>query len=105
MILKDRLELDDKVQISCLPNKDEDPNTFPERNQYSWGVGWGSSMFGGNGNFRPYRTPQELKKFRLDIFNDSMCSGISKFQIDKLNNDAFCAGKKKYIDLFLKFFF
>lgn len=86
--------MDDKVQISCLPSKDEDPNTFPERNQQGWGVGWGSSMMGGNGNFRPSRNPQDLKKYRLDIYNNSMCNNITKFNIDNLHNDAFCAGKK-----------
>ncbi|RNA05532.1 suppressor of tumorigenicity 14 -like protein [Brachionus plicatilis] len=93
IILEDRLELDDKVQISCLPSKEEDPNIFPERNQHAWGVGWGSSMFGGNGNFKPSRALQDLKKFQLNIYNNSMCSNITKFHIDNLNNDAFCAGE------------
>ncbi|CAF1028591.1 unnamed protein product [Brachionus calyciflorus] len=86
IMLRDRVELDDKVQLSCLPSREEDQETYPSRHQYAWGAGWGSSR----GDFRFSR---ELKNYRLDIYNDSMCSNISKINIFNLDNDVFCAGE------------
>ena len=89
ILLKDRLDLDDKVKLTCLPSRDEDRTSYPLGHEYAWGAGWGSSGF----TARPAFGSLDLKNFRLNIYNNSMCHNITKVPIDQLDNDVFCAGR------------
>ncbi|CAF0863992.1 unnamed protein product [Brachionus calyciflorus] len=92
--LKERLELNEMVQLSCLPNKNENIDSYPNRHQLAWGAGWGSSFSGGKGGSgQSYFGSRPLKSYRLDIYNNSMCLPVAKQSLDQLNNDVFCAGE------------
>lgn len=89
--LRDKVELNENVQLTCLPDKHDFTETYPEPNQYAWAAGWGTS-----GKLRPLSPVNELKNMRLDVYNMSMCSGILKLTAEELGKYAFCGGLNNF---------
>ncbi len=62
------VKLSRKIQLACLPNTLS--SSYPNTNQVSWAVGWGTVDFGGP-------TSDSLRMVKLNIYDSSFCRYVS----------------------------
>lgn len=74
------VELNEYIQISCLPFN----NPYPKENVQAFAVGWGSLNYSGE-------SPSTLYNVRITVYNNSMCRRVA-FEVDKNWNSQICAG-------------
>jgi hypothetical protein len=65
--LKNKVELNDYIQIACLPPSKS--LYYPGFNISAWIVGWGTVSFGGI-------TSNQLKNAEITIYNDRYCENV-----------------------------
>lgn len=68
MKLSSKANLNEKVQVACLPDKKS--STFPTATRTAYGAGWGTTSYGGS-------VPDILKDVDLNIYPNSYCSWTS----------------------------
>jgi trypsin len=62
------VNLSRKIQLACLPNTLS--HNYPNTNQASWAVGWGTIDFGGP-------TSELLRMVKLNIYDNHVCKYVS----------------------------
>ena len=76
------LELNQYIQIACLPSADT--KFYPQSNIDCWTLGWGK--LGTN------IQPDELYDVKLTIYNSSMCDMVA-YGVPKIWESQICAGE------------
>lgn len=88
--LNDAVELNQHVQIACLPDPKADRNTYPisDPSRSAWVVGWGTTeQFG--------KSSKSLKNARVTIYGSDSCKEV--LPENKKNwNSQICAGEYIY---------
>ncbi len=77
------VELNDKIQVACLPELNT--KSYPLPLNEAWIIGWGQTEFGGPSN--------NLKNAKIKIYAQDQCSNVS-FSLPKSWETQICAGDK-----------
>ncbi len=83
--LDKEVELNEFVQVACLPSAKLNASSFPEPGTTGWIVGWGlTTQFG--------ESSTVLKNARVSVYKSSYCEGVVTSKKKKWN-EQICAGE------------